>query len=139
MDIYSTHKRSQIMSKISGKKTKPEIIIGRILSKSKYRYRQNDKTLPGTPDITFPRGKKAIFVNGCFWHGHKGCKRSKLPATNQRFWKDKIEGNVKHDRKVRRELNKQGWRTLTIWQCQISKSNQMFLRKRIRRFIIHRH
>ena len=135
MDIYSTDKRSQIMAKISGKKTKPEILVGALLSGFKYRYRKNDKTLPGTPDIVIPRLKRAVFVNGCFWHSHRNCNRSKLPTTHHQFWKAKIAANVKRDKRVRRALNRQGWKMTTVWQCQINKSNEMKLQRRLARFI----
>jgi DNA mismatch endonuclease (patch repair protein) len=124
------------MSSISGKHTKPEIVIADLLVRLRYRFRQNDKNLPGTPDIVFPRRKKVIFVNGCFWHGHINCTRTKLPTTNRIFWKKKISDNIKRDKKVRLKLNKQGWKTLTVWQCQIGASKQLKLKKRIERFVL---
>ena len=86
------------MSKISGKNTKPEIIIRKLVFNLGFRYRLHKKELPGKPDIAFPKYKKVIFVNGCFWHGHNNCSRSKLPSTNKKFWKEKIEGNKKKDK-----------------------------------------
>jgi DNA mismatch endonuclease (patch repair protein) len=135
-DKYNKQKRSQIMASILGKKTKPEIIVADLLVRLKYRFRQNDKTLPGTPDFVLPDCKKIIFVNGCFWHGHKECIRSKLPATNKTFWKNKIIDNTKRDKRIRRKLNKMGWKTLTIWQCQMGKSRQLKLEIRIERFMV---
>lgn len=136
-DIYSLQKRSQIMASISSKNTKPEIVIAFLLVRLKYRFRQNYKTLPGTPDFAFPGRKKVIFVNGCFWHGHTGCVRSKLPKTHRTFWKNKITNNVKRDKRIRRTLNKMGWKTLTIWQCQMGKLTQANMQKRIKRFMNH--
>jgi DNA mismatch endonuclease (patch repair protein) len=123
------------MSKISGKKTKPEIIIADLLVRLKYRFRQNDKTLPGTPDIVFSRRKKVIFVNGCFWHGHKKCSRSKLPTTNRVFWKDKIDGNIKRDKRNKRELTKLGWKYLVIWQCEINKLKEKKIIKKVKAYL----
>jgi len=122
-DIYSRTKRSQIMSKISGKNTKPEIIIRKLVHSLGYRFRLYKKDLPGKPDIVFPKYKKVIFVNGCFWHGHKNCLRSKLPSTNKKFWKEKIEGNKKKDRSNYLRFKKLGWDYLVVWQCKIKVSN----------------
>jgi DNA mismatch endonuclease (patch repair protein) len=134
-DIYSKQKRSQIMSKISGKNTKPEIIIRKISHSLGYRFRLHKKDLPGKPDIVFPKYKKLIFVNGCFWHGHKNCKRSKLPTTNKKFWKEKIEGNKKKDQSNYYHIKKLGWDYLIIWQCVIKISNRNKLEKKIQKFL----
>ena len=119
-DIFSKAKRSKIMSKITGKDTKPELIIRKALFSEGYRYRLHRKDLPGKPDIVFTSRKKVIFINGCFWHGHN-CKRATLPATNKDFWKKKIDGNKKRDKKNLSKLKSMGWKTLTIWQCKIKK------------------
>jgi DNA mismatch endonuclease, patch repair protein len=121
-DIFSKKKRSQIMSKITGKNTKPELIIRKLLFSEGYRYRLHRKNLPGNPDIVFPGRKKVIFINGCFWHQHN-CKRAALPETNKSFWQNKLEGNVKRDKKNLLELKKLGWSYLIIWQCKIKKEN----------------
>lgn len=120
-DIFSKEKRSQIMSKISGKNTKPELIIRKALFSEGYRYRLHRKDLPGNPDIVFPIRKKAIFVNGCFWHGHN-CKRAELPQTNKTFWENKLTGNAKRDKMNILELKKMGWSSLVIWQCEIKRN-----------------
>ena len=86
------------------------------------RYRKNVKRLPGTPDIVFPKYKTAVFVNGCFWHGHKGCRYSHLPSTNFEYWEKKIADNIERDERKKRELEGLGYRVLIIWQCQL-KSN----------------
>lgn len=135
MDIYNKVVRSQIMSNISGKNTKPEIIIRKIAHSLGYRFRLHKKDLPGKPDMVFPKYKKVIFVNGCFWHGHAGCVRSKLPVTRKKFWKEKIENNKKRDKANKIKLKKLGWEYLVIWQCEIKKSDYEKLGERIHTFL----
>ncbi len=117
-DIFSKQKRSQIMSKISGKDTKPEIKVRKYLFSKGFRYRKNVKTLPGKPDIVLPKYKTVIFVHGCFWHGHN-CPAGKLPETRKEFWENKIRGNVERDKRNKIELEKNGWRVITVWQCEL--------------------
>lgn len=121
-DTVSKEKRSEIMSHVTGKETKPEIIVRKYLFARGLRYRKNVKRLPGTPDIVFPKYKTAVFVNGCFWHGHKGCRYSHLPSTNFEYWEKKIADNIERDERKKRELEGVGYRVLIIWQCQL-KSN----------------
>ena len=121
-DTDSKEKRSEIMSHVTGKETKPEIIVRKYLFARGLRYRKNVKRLPGTPDIVFPKYKTAVFVNGCFWHGHKGCRYSHLPSTNFEYWEKKIADNIERDERKKRELEGLGYRVLIIWQCQL-KSN----------------
>ncbi|WP_303224903.1 very short patch repair endonuclease [Alistipes communis] len=121
-DTVSKEKRSEIMSHVTGKETKPEIIVRKYLFARGLRYRKNVKRLPGTPDIVFPKYKTAVFVNGCFWHGHKGCRYSHLPSTNFEYWEKKIADNIERDERKKRELEGLGYRVLIIWQCQL-KSN----------------
>jgi DNA mismatch endonuclease (patch repair protein) len=106
------------MSHISGKETKPEVLVCKFLFANGYRFRKNVKYLPGKPDIVLPKYKTIIFVHGCFWHGHT-CKRGVLPTTNVEFWKTKIGGNVKRDKRNITKLEKQGWNVIVIWQCEI--------------------
>jgi len=106
------------MSTISGKETKPEIIVRKFLFSEGFRYRKNDKRYPGRPDIVLPKHKTAIFVHGCFWHGHN-CKAGKLPDTNREFWEKKIGDTRKRDKKKRKELESNGWKVITIWNCEI--------------------
>ena len=120
-DIFIKEKRSKIMSKISGKDTKPELIIRKALFSEGYRYRLHRKDLPGNPDIVFPIRKKVIFVNGCFWHGHN-CNKAALPTTNKSFWEKKLTGNKVRDKRNLTKLNAMGWKSLVIWQCQIKKN-----------------
>jgi DNA mismatch endonuclease (patch repair protein) len=117
-DIFSRQKRSDIMSHISGKETKPEILVRKFLFSNGFRFRKNVKDLPGKPDIVLPKYKTVIFIHGCFWHGHT-CKRGTLPTTNVKFWKIKIGGNVERDKRDILELEKQGWNVIIIWQCEI--------------------
>ena len=121
-DTVSKEKRSEIMSHVTGKETKPEIIVRKYLFARGLRYRKNVERLPGTPDIVFPKYKTAVFVNGCFWHGHKGCKYSHLPSSNFEYWEKKIADNIERDERKKRELEGLGYRVLIIWQCQL-KSN----------------
>ncbi|MFT0318213.1 very short patch repair endonuclease [Bacteroides thetaiotaomicron] len=117
-DIYSKSKRSDIMSKISGKETKPEILVRKYLFSKGFRFRKNVKELPGKPDIVLPKYKTVIFIHGCFWHGHT-CKRGKLPQTNHQFWQKKIEKNIERDNHNTNELEVKGWNIIIIWQCEI--------------------
>lgn len=120
VDIFSPAKRSAIMRSIRGKHTEPELAIRKIVRALECKYRLHPKALPGKPDITIPSLKKAIFVHGCFWHGHKRCKRGKLPKTNVAFWRDKILKNAARDRKNSKRLSELGWKTIIIWECQIN-------------------
>lgn len=117
-DIYSKSKRSEIMSRISGKETKLEILLRKFLFTNGFRFRKNVKDLPGKPDVVLPKYKTVVFIHGCFWHGHT-CKRGTLPTTNTEFWKNKIDGNIKRDKRDVVELEKQGWKVIVIWQCEI--------------------
>ena len=120
-DIFSKQKRSEIMSKISSKDTRPEILVRKYLFANGFRYRKNVKKLPGKPDIVLPKYKTVIFVHGCFWHGHN-CKAGKLPETRKEFWEEKIKGNVERDKKNNSELEKLGWNIITIWQCELKNN-----------------
>ena len=124
-DTLSKEKRSDIMSHVTGKETKPEIIVRKYLFARGLRYRKNVKRLPGTPDIVLPKYKTAVFVNGCFWHGHKGCKYSHLPSTNFEYWEKKIADNIERDERKKRELEGLGYRVLIIWQCQLKSDTKI--------------
>ena len=119
-DIFSQTKRSDIMSKISSKDTKPEILVRKFLFSQGFRYRINVRTLPGKPDIVLPKYKIAIFVHGCFWHGHD-CKKGKLPSSKIDFWKNKILKNKLRDNENQAQLALLSWKVIVIWQCEISK------------------
>lgn len=118
------------MSRISGKDTKPEIIVRSFLHRMGYRFRLYNKNLPGKPDITLSKHKKVIFVHGCFWHGHDNCPQSKRPGTNVKFWNKKIDGNIERDKKNIERLEDLGWKTLILWTCEI-KNHDVLKRKLI--------
>lgn len=133
-DVFSPAKRSVIMSRITGKNTKPEIVVRKIVHSLGYRFRLHREDLPGKPDLVLPRHRKIIFVNGCFWHGHAECRRAKLPSSNITFWREKIAINKARDIEVKRQLRLAGWNVLVVWQCEISRRNP-FLR-RLETFLI---
>jgi len=116
------------MSRISGKDTKPEILVRSLLHRMGYRFRLHKKELPGKPDITLPKHKKVIFVHGCFWHGHENCPRSKRPSTNVVFWNKKINGTIERDKQNIQNLENLGWKTLILWTCEI-KNHDVLKRK----------
>jgi DNA mismatch endonuclease (patch repair protein) len=132
-DVFSTQKRSQIMSRIRGYDTKPELIVRSIVHRMGYRFRLHLEDLPGNPDIVLPRHNKVIFIHGCFWHGHRGCQRSKRPTTNVAFWQEKLDKNIQRDQRQQKELRKLGWKYLVIWQCEMNRPNR--IRKKIKRFL----
>ncbi|MFD1094884.1 very short patch repair endonuclease [Salegentibacter chungangensis] len=117
-DIFSKQKRSKIMSKISGKETKPEILVRSYLFREGFRFRKNDKRYPGKPDIFLPKYKTAVFVHGCFWHRHN-CKKGKLPKKNREFWEKKINDNVLRDKKNIKALEELGLKVIVLWQCEL--------------------
>ena len=123
------------MAKIGPKNSKQEILIRRLVRSLGYKFVLHKKDLPGKPDIVFPKYRKVIFVNGCFWHGHKGCKRAKLPKKNFEFWQKKISGNVKKDKRDYKALNKKGWKYLVVWQCNVKKKNYDMLKTKLLRFL----
>lgn len=121
MDVHDKKTRSYNMSCIKGKNTKPEEIVRKALFAKGFRYRKNDKRLPGTPDIVLPKYRTVIFVNGCFWHGHTGCKYYVVPKTNTEFWLNKINSNIDRDVIKATQLKELGWRVITVWECELKK------------------
>jgi DNA mismatch endonuclease (patch repair protein) len=119
MDNKTPLQRKKNMAAVKSRGTRPELILRKFLFSRGFRYRVNVKTLPGTPDIVLPKYKTAILVNGCFWHGHRGCKKAALPATNTDFWRKKIKKAKNHDLWVIRELKNQGWNVIICWECDI--------------------
>ena len=107
------------MAAIKGKDTKPELIVRKYLFSRGMRFRVQVRKLPGNPDIVLPKYKTVIFVNGCFWHGHKGCKYFRLPKSNTQFWKDKINNNIDRDIRNEAKLKALGWRVICVWECDI--------------------
>jgi DNA mismatch endonuclease (patch repair protein) len=130
VDVFRTKKRSQIMSQIGSKNTRPELIVRSYLHSRGLRFRLHVRSLPGCPDLVFVRRRIALFVHGCFWHGHKGCKRGALPKTRAAFWRAKIDKNAKRDLAALAALRKLGWRTLQVWSCQLqpAKLDKLYLR-----------
>ena len=125
MDRLSVERRSWLMSRVKGKNTAPEIIVRRVVFGMGYRYRLHPKNLPGRPDLAFLGRKKVIFVNGCFWHGHADCRYGRLPKTRLDYWQEKIERNKKRDAENIASLEASGWRVLTVWQCELSNTEQL--------------
>jgi len=109
--------RSEVMSRVRAKDTRPEMLVRRAIWSSGLRYRLHDKRLPGNPDIVLPSRRIAVFVHGCFWHRHPGCKSTRTPKTRVEFWETKFQGNVARDARVTAELERLGWTVIIIWEC----------------------
>lgn len=116
------------MSRIQGKNTKPELIVRRVAHALGYRFRLHRRDLPGSPDLVFPRLGKVIFVHGCFWHRHRGCKYSYSPKSNMAFWEKKFLRNIERDRDVVKKLRKLGWAVLVIWECETGDQSALVSR-----------
>lgn len=120
-DVHNKKTRSYNMSMIRSKDTKPEIIVRKFLFGNGFRYKLYDKTLPGKPDLVLPRYKTVIFVHGCFWHGHAGCKYFVVPKTKTEWWLNKINRNKELDQKNIKKLKADGWRVITIFECNLKE------------------
>jgi len=110
------------MSRISGKETKPEIVVRQYLHANGFRFRKNDTRFLGNPDVVLPKYHTIVFVNGCFWHGHN-CKSGKLPETRKEFWENKITNTIERDRKNIKELVSLGWKVIIVWQCELKNQD----------------
>lgn len=121
-DIFTPEQRHHVMSQIHSSSTKPELRLRYALWRLGFRYRINDKRLPGSPDIVLPRYRTVVFVHGCFWHGHKGCKNYTVPKTNTEFWTAKVSRNQERDQEVWRKLEAKGWSVIIVWECELEKS-----------------
>ena len=132
-DIFDRRKRSEIMSRIRGRDTEPEMIVRRIAHGLGFRFRLHRRDLPGSPDLVFPRHRAVIMVHGCFWHRHPGCKYASNPKTRVRYWEDKFEGNVVRDRRNEAALQDLRWRVMVIWECETG--DQEAVAERIRRLL----
>jgi DNA mismatch endonuclease (patch repair protein) len=117
-DIFEKQKRSEIMSRIRAYDTKPEMIVRSVLHRAGYRFRLHRASLPGKPDIVLARYCTAIFVHGCFWHQHKGCKRATMPKSNREYWMPKLLRNVERFKEVSYKLTTMGWQVVEIWECE---------------------
>lgn len=119
MDVLSREKRSQIMASVKSSDTKPEMLVRRYLHAHGFRYGLHNRKLPGSPDIVLRKYKTVIFINGCFWHGHEGCRYYRLPKSNIEFWQTKIKRNRQRDIETIEALKTKGWRVITIWECEL--------------------
>lgn len=132
MDKLTPELRSENMSRIRSKHSVPERVVRSLVHSMGYRFRLHSKHLPGQPDLTFPGRRCVIFVHGCFWHQHKGCREGRLPGSRTDYWSPKLNGNVLRDRKRAAQLRRLGWRVMIVWECQIENPH---LPSRIRRFL----
>jgi DNA mismatch endonuclease (patch repair protein) len=134
-DTLTPSERSERMSRVRGKNTKPELIVRRLVHRMGYRYRLHRRDLPGIPDLVFPSRKKVIFIHGCFWHRHSdpACKLARLPRSRLDFWLPKLEGNRQRDREKQNELLSLQWQFLVVWECEIGDKEQ--LENKIRFFL----
>ncbi|MBN4081513.1 DNA mismatch endonuclease Vsr [bacterium AH-315-C07] len=124
-DVHEPEVRSYNMSQIRGKNTKPELLVRKFLFSQGFRFRLHNKNLPGTPDIVLRKYKTIIFVQGCFWHGHNGCKYFVVPKTNTAWWLDKINRTKDRDAKSIKELKKEDWKVLVIWECDLKPTKRI--------------
>lgn len=120
-DTMTPEQRHNCMAAIKGKDTKPEMIVRKYLFSRGLRFRIQVRKLPGNPDIVLPKYKTVIFVDGCFWHGHKGCKYFRIPRSNTEFWQRKISRNIARDARAGQELESLGWRVIRVWECEIKR------------------
>ncbi|HWK72010.1 MAG TPA: very short patch repair endonuclease [Burkholderiaceae bacterium] len=118
MDTLTAEHRSRVMSRIKGKNTQPEMVVRRLIHALGYRFRLHRRDLPGSPDVVLPGQKKAIFVHGCFWHRHAGCKYAYVPKSNLDFWMKKFDANVRRDNSTVEALKSLNWDVLIVWECQ---------------------
>ena len=124
MDTLSAEQRHDNMAAIKGKGTKPEMIVRKFLWSRGFRYRVNNARLPGHPDIVLRKYRTCIFVNGCFWHGHKDCRYYVIPKTNTDFWIRKITRNIERDRQEQLQLARMGWHCITVWECELKREKR---------------
>ena len=123
-DVHDKKTRSYNMSRIKGKNTKPEMLVRRFLHANGFRYRLHRKDLPGRPDIVLPKYKTVMFINGCFWHGHEGCRYFVIPKTRTQWWLNKINRNKQKDNENFSKLTEDGWKIVTIFECELKKDKQ---------------
>ena len=132
MDVFDSDQRSSIMRQVRSRGTQPELVVRGILRRMGIRYRCCPRNLPGKPDLAIAGGRKAIFVHGCFWHGHR-CEAGRLPKSNRSYWKSKQTKNALRDLRNARDLRSKGWKLMVIWECQIRSSKR--LESRLLRFL----
>ena len=132
-DTVSKRKRSWIMSRVRSENTKPEMLVRSMLFSLGLRFRLHKAGLPGRPDIVLPKLKAIVFVHGCFWHRHKGCRDNTNPSSNSAYWQEKFKRNVERDKRNAASLRKLGWRVITVWECELKKT--ALLERRLRRLL----
>ena len=135
VDTVSVARRSEIMSRVRNKDTRPELYVRRLIHNAGFRYRLHVSKLPGKPDLVFPGRKKVIFVHGCFWHSHGGCHNARIPKSRSDFWMSKLESNKERDERNVHALMDEGWEVLVIWECELRDPE---LLNRIKDFLEHR-
>lgn len=137
VDHLSPEHRSWNMSRIKGKDTKIEVMVRQYLFHHGFRFRKNDKRYPGKPDVVLPKYKTVIFVHGCFWHRHEGCKLATTPKTRTDFWMEKFAKNVANDKKRYEELQKMGWKVIVIWECELEKDFEATMEQVINNILLN--
>lgn len=125
MDSYNKAKRSEVMARVKSLNTKPEVFIRSLLHKIGFRFRLHRADLPGKPDIVLPRWRTVVLVQGCFWHGHVGCKDAGRPSSNTDYWNRKIDRNIERDMKNKALLEATGWRVITVWTCELKDKGHL--------------
>lgn len=133
MDTIPVCERSEIMSRVRSKNSRPEMLVRRLVFAEGYRYRLHDRKLPGCPDLVFRGRAKVIFMHGCFWHRHEQCSLARMPKSRLDFWEPKLTANKERDARNKKLLTKEGWKVLTIWECQLKDIEQ--LKRTIKRFL----
>lgn len=129
MDIVSKNQRSWNMSRIRGKDTKPERAVRSLLHRMGYRFRLHRRDLPGKPDIVLPKYRAVVFVHGCFWHRHKGCRYAYTPKTRKEFWENKFSENIRRDKENSARLRQLGWKIIYVWECETERNPGLLERK----------
>jgi DNA mismatch endonuclease (patch repair protein) len=129
VDTLTSERRSWNMSRIRGRNTGPELRLRSLLHREGFRFRLHVKQLPGHPDIVLPRYRTAIFVHGCFWHRHPGCRNATTPSTRREFWQEKFDGNISRDLRNRAALEAAGWTVLTVWECELKADAKGVVRR----------
>lgn len=138
VDTLTREERSKRMSLIRSRDTSPELVLRKALHAMGFRYRLDNKQLPGKPDIAFPRQKLAVLVHGCFWHRHGGCRGANMPKSNTTFWQEKFDRNVARDQRTEAGLKALGWHVETVWECELSSKQRMSTVARIAAIARHR-
>lgn len=118
-DVFTKEKRSEVMSRIRSRGTRPEILVAKYLFSRGLRYRKNDKRYPGHPDLVFPKYRTMVFVHGCFWHLHEGCRLARMPKGNYEYWRDKLLRNRQRDQEEQQKLKAMGWKVIVVWECTL--------------------